>query len=382
MSRNIVTSMNRQLKNAHIFSQVQKLLSHRYDPYKYHQTLRTMTGRARDDTIPPLQGPDGNTTTNDYDKATLLNDYFAAQSTLNVPNDQEPPSSPTDRPPVPTLDNITTDEHEVLAVLNSLDPHKSTGPDNLPIKFLKLTALIIAKPLSQLFNKSLATGTYPSKFKEANVRPIFKNKGSPSDPTCYRPISVLSALSKVFEKIVYKNIYSHITHHSLLTDRQSGYRQHHSTEQQLLYLTHNLYSSLDKGRDFTAVYLDISKYFDRIWHTGLLYKCKNDFGITGKLYEWLKSYLQDRNQRVSINGSSSSIRIINAGCPQGSVLGPLLALIYLDNLANKTQNDILFFCRRHITLCFSQLRPKHDPAVPSTRFESNLSVRTTVVNYI
>ena len=257
--------------------------------------------------------------------------------------DQEPPSSPADGPAVSTLDNITTDEHEVLAILNSFDSHKSTGPDDLPIKFLKLTALLIAKALSHLFNKSLATGTYPNQFKEANVRPIFKNKGSPSDSICYRPISVLSALSKVFEKIVLKNIYSHITHHSLQTDRQSGYRQHHSTKQQLLYLTHNLYKSLDKGHDFTAVYLDISKFLDRIWHSGLLYKCKNDFGITGKLYKWLKSYLQDRKQRFGINDSFSSVKITNAGCPQGSVLGPLLALIYVDNLANKTRHDILFF---------------------------------------
>ena len=94
-----------------------------------------MTGHARNDAIPPLQGPVGNTTTNDYDKATLLKEYFAAQSTCHIPKDQKPPSSPTDKPPVHTLDNITRDDHEVLAIVNSLDPHKSTGPDNLPIIF-------------------------------------------------------------------------------------------------------------------------------------------------------------------------------------------------------------------------------------------------------
>ena len=198
--RNLVTSMNIRLKNAHIHSQVQKLLSHKRDPYKYHQTLRIMTGRCRDDAIPPLQDTDGHTTTDDFEKATLLNDHFAAQSTLHIPAHHKPPPSSPDRQPVPTLENITTDELEVLSILNSLDQNKSTGPDNLPIKLLKLTALLIAKPLSQLFNKSLAVGAYPKKFKEANVKPIFKNKGSPSDPSCYRPISVLSALSKVFEK--------------------------------------------------------------------------------------------------------------------------------------------------------------------------------------
>ena len=272
--RNAVTTMNRRLKDEYIQGQVQKLLMHKHNPYKYHQTLKTITGRRRDDIIPPLLGPNGEVVTDDLDKATLLIDYFAAQSTLRVPDNHELPSETTNNPPVPSLEHITTTEHEVLRILNSLDINKSTGPDGLPTKFLKLTALLIAKPLSQLFNKSLSHGIYPQQFKEANVKPIFKNKGSPSDPTCYRPISILSVLSKVFEKIVYKNIYEHITSNALLSDKQSGYRKNHSTELQLHYLTHKLYTSLDSGEDFTAIYLDISKYFDKIWHKGLLYKCK------------------------------------------------------------------------------------------------------------
>ena len=139
-------------------------------------------------------------------------------------------------------------------------------------------------------------------------------------------------------------MYSHLTQHSLLSDKQSGYRQSHSTQHQLLYLTHNLYKSLDSGRDFTAIYLDISKYFDKIWHKGLLYKCEHDFGISGRLLDWFASYLRDRQQKVRIRDAYSTTKIINAaGCPQGSVLGPLLALIYLDGLSNRTKNDILFF---------------------------------------
>ena len=174
-------------------------------------------------------------------------------------------------------------------------------------------------------------------------KPIFKNKGSPSELTNYRPISLLSSVSKVFEKIVHKHIYAHISQNSLFTDKQSGYRQGHSAEQQLLYLTHNLYQSLDSGRHFTAIYMDISKYFDKIWHEGLLHKCRYDFGITDSLHDWLKSYLSDRKQRVRIGNTFSEPEVLNAGCPQGSVLGPLLALIYLDDLSNRTQNDILFF---------------------------------------
>ena len=342
--RNTVTATNIRLKRQHIENQIQKLLVNKRDPYKYHQTLRAITGRTHDNTIPPLEGPNGDILTDDYAKATLLNDYFARQSTLDITDTL---TLPTDNhsiaAPVPTLNEIKTSEREVLQILNSLDCNKSTGPDEIPAKLLKLTALIIAEPLSKLFNMSLSSGVYPSKFKEANIKPIFKNKGSPSDYSCYRPISLLSSLSKVFERIVYKRIYSHISEHSLLTDKQSGYRRNHSTEQQLLYLTHNLYKSLDSGRDFTAIYLDISRYFDKIWHDGLLHKCRHDFGITDSLFDWLKSYLCDRKHRVQINSAFSTTQTTNAGCPQGSVLGPLLALMYLDKLSGRTKNDILFF---------------------------------------
>ena len=112
---------------------------------------------------------------------------------------------------------------------------------------------------------------------------------------------------------------------------------------QLLHLTDNLYKSLDEGKQFSAIYLDVSKYFDKIWHKGLLNKCQHEFGLSLSLLNWLCSYLKDREQKVKVGQSFSSTKKLNAGCPQGSVLGPLLALIYLNGLADKTTNDILFF---------------------------------------
>ena len=171
-----------------------------------------MIGRQRDDTIPPLQTINGDIITDDSEKATLLNNHFTAQSTLNILPAHNPLTNNTNNiVPVPSLENIIISEQEVLRTLNSLDSNKSTGPDGIPVKLLKLTALLISEPLAKLYNKSLASGKFPSKFKEANVKPIFKKKGMPSDFTCYRPISILSALSKVFEKIVYKHVYNHLT---------------------------------------------------------------------------------------------------------------------------------------------------------------------------
>ena len=189
--------MNRRLKNKHLDHQVEKLLSQKPNPHKYHQTIRDITGTARNNAIPPLQAPDGNIVTDDEDKAAILIDHFATQSTLHIPDTHVPPPGNTNAPPAPTLNQIKTNEQEVLRILNSLDANKSTGPDGIPVKFLKLTAIIIANPLAQLFNKSLSLGIYPDDFKTAIVKPIFKKKGSPSDPTSYRPISILSALSKV-----------------------------------------------------------------------------------------------------------------------------------------------------------------------------------------
>ena len=110
-----------------------------------------------------------------------------------------------------------------------------------------------------------------------------------------------------------------------------------------MYLTHNIYDSLDKGRDTTAVFLDISKYFDKICHQGLIFKCKYELNISGNLLSWLTTYLTDRRQKVRIEDDYSNEMTLNAGCPQGSVLGPLLALMYLNRLDDLTINDILFY---------------------------------------
>ena len=186
------------------------------------------------------------------------------------------------------LDTIIFTPQEILNVINGLDASKACGPDKLPTRFLKMVAIYIAEPLAKLFNKSLSAGKYPTLWKNANVKPVFKGKGSPSDIKNYRPISLLPCVSKILEKLMFKRIYEHINTNGLLTDRQSGYRPGHSTQLQLIYLTDTLYKSLDQSEDFTIVYLDISRYFEKIWHDGLLAKCKAEFGIRGQVLRWLK----------------------------------------------------------------------------------------------
>ena len=142
---------------------------------------------------------------------------------------------------------------------------------------------------------------------------------------------------------MFTQFYSHINNHSLLTTKQSGYRPGHNTELQLVYLCDNLYKSMDFGDDYTMTYLDISGYFEKIWHEGLLAKCDTEFGIRGEHLNWLKTYLSDRQQLVQVGSTTSNPSTLAAGVPQGSVLGPLLAIMYLNELSSITQNEMLFF---------------------------------------
>ena len=226
--RNLVTDLNKRLKSDHLSLQVNKLLEYKNNPHKYHQILKTTIGSRNDRIIPPLELPNGETVTENEQKATLLNNFFAKHSRQDVTSKQTPIISKT-LDNIPTLETVTVTERETLLILNRLDEHKSCGPDMLPNKIFKLTGILIAEPLTQLFNKSLSCGRFPHSWKEAIVHPVFKNKGSSSDPQNYRPISLLPCISKILEKIVYNRIYSHLTENQLLTEKQSGYRPKHST---------------------------------------------------------------------------------------------------------------------------------------------------------
>ena len=203
--RNRVTQLNKQLKGEHLQSQVKKLTLQNQSSHNYHQTLRTLTGKGRDDDIPPLHSTDGNIVNDDFEKASLLNKHFARQSTLDLPQPRQPIPNNQNPSPVPSIENITTSENEVLRILNALNVNKSTGPDGIPVKLLKLTALLISGPLARLFNMSLASGKFPEVFKKAHVKPIFKNKGSPSaflatgQSAFYRPCR--KSLKKLYTKM-------------------------------------------------------------------------------------------------------------------------------------------------------------------------------------
>ena len=194
-----------------------------------------------------------------------------------------------------------------------------------------------------IFINILSTSIYPDMWKLANVTPIFK-KGDKQLINNYRPISLLPICGKIFEKIIFNNLYNYLHLNGLITKNQSGFRPGDSTTNQLLYLVDEIHHAFDspESLEVRAVFLDISKAFDKVWHEGLIFKLEQN-GISGGLLKLFGNYLSNRKQRVILNGSYSEYSIIKSGVPQGSVLGTLLFLICINDLESNIKSNIHFF---------------------------------------
>ena len=235
---------------------------------------------------------------------------------------------------------VTTDY--VHKTIQNLKPKSSSGHDDISTILLKRIAPTISSILSITINQSLMTGIFPNKLKIAKVIPLFK-KDSPYIFDNYRPISLLPSISKVFEKVVYKQLYSYFQSQKLLYKSQYGFREDHSTELASLELCDRIFKYLDEGKLPITIFLDLSKAFDTLDHDILLHKLKY-YGIKNKEQAWFKSYLTDRHQYIQYTETSSDILKIHTGVPQGSILGPLLFLIYMNDIYLVTDkfNSILY----------------------------------------
>jgi exonuclease III len=231
---------------------------------------------------------------------------------------------------------------EISKVIKSLKTKDSTGFDNISTRLLKFINNEISPVLCLIINQSLLTGIFPSKLKIAKIIPIYK-KGDNMIFSNYRPVSLLPSISKVFEKIVFKQIISYFTENDLFFDGQYGFRKEHSTEHAVTELVDRIYDNLDSGKLSLAIFLDLSKAFDMLNHKILLAKLQH-YGVTGTSLNWFASYLSERKQFVSFQNYNSNYIEITTGVPQGSILGPLLFIIFMNdiNFSSNIFNFILF----------------------------------------
>ncbi|KAF2352229.1 Reverse transcriptase domain [Trinorchestia longiramus] len=292
------------------------------------ENISTPAGlRLKRDTIAPLIDSEGSTQTNNKSKAKILYTYFTSVFThedlTEIP-----------QPHVLNTQEILSDSvftvKEVEEQLSILNPYKSTRPDGLGPRILKETAEVISEPLTNIFNRSLETGIVPDDWKHANVTPIFK-KGNKQIPNYYRPISLTSVISKTIERLLKVRITKHLNDQNLINDTQHGFREKRSSLTNLLDFFGEVNRTYDSTKAVDLVYLDFQKVFDKVPHERLMAKVEAH-GIRGNYSRWIRNWLTRRTQRVVIHDETSDSALVTSGVHQGSVLGPLLFIIYINDL--------------------------------------------------
>ena len=308
-------------------------------------------------TVGPLVDSEGLTVSDNKSMSRILNDYFQSVFTAeagieNIP-DVEPKLAADSG-----MSDIEVSQPMIENKLRKLKPGKSPGVDKIASRMMKECASELSLPLSVLFNESVQSGTVPVDWRSANVTAIYK-KGPRTQPSNYRPISLTSHVCKVFESVIRDQIVIHLSKFKLIGDSQHGFVTKRSCLTNLLEFLDFVTNYVDKGLAVDVIFLDFQKAFDKVPHQRLM-KIVESMGISGNLLNWIRSWLTDRKQRVVLGGECSEWVAVTSGVPQGSVLGPLLFLIYINNLENSLDANILKFADD--TKIFNVINNREDAA--------------------
>ena len=278
-------------------------------------------------------------------KSEIFNTFFAEQCSI-IPTKSVLPSKLT-LLIENSLSKCNFPKKDILQIIRNSDSSKAHRYDMISSRMLKLCGDSICKPLELIFKTCLRNDRFPLEWKKASVVPIHK-KGDKQTIKNYRPVSLLPICGKIFERLLYDTMFNFFSKNNLLFPNQAGFRPGDSCINQLLSINHEILSVIDMGLEVRGIFIDTSKAFHKVWYDGLIFKLRQN-GICGEMINILEDFLSDRKQRVVLNSQCSSWADIPAAVPQGSNLGPLSFLIYINDLSNDSKNTtcllmIFVFC--------------------------------------